>query len=190
MPSREIKPYKELSKNLTIDDTAAALEMTSTILKNLGGRPCTYPNTTKGLETFIENSQGYFSYLQSCNSKLEEKAQIIPDIEGYCLWLGIGRTTLKTYSDRGGDWQKIIELFKNSIGYCKKQLMLKGRIPAVMGVFDLVNNHGYYNTNSFVIEHKAEADKEDLSEKLEEEVRAAGLIWDPKMKEFVPEEGR
>lgn len=188
MPSKELRPYKEISKDLSVDETTAALDMTTTILRNLGGRPFKYANTEEGLQDFIENSLGYFTYLQSANSKLDEKQQIIPDIEGYCLWLGICRSTLKTYHDRGGEWQRVIDLHKEGIASVKKQLMLKGRIPSVMGIFDLTNNHSYYNTNSFVIENKTTADKEDNTNDLEERIMEAGLVWDNDLKEFVPKE--
>ncbi len=188
MPSKELKPYKEIAKDLSVDDTAAVLDMTTTILKNLGGRPCIYPCTNEGLKAFIENSQGYFAYVQSANSKLEEKQQIIPDVESYCLWLGICRSTLKGYSDRGGEWEKVIDLFKEAIAANKKQLMLRGKIPPMMGVFDLVNNHSYYNTNSFIIENKP-AESKKTTDHLEESIRAAGLVWNDVTKEYEPEEG-
>lgn len=186
MPSREIKPYKEIAKDLNIDDTAAVMDMTCAILKNLGGRPFIYPNNEAGLKSFIENSQGYFTYVQNANNKLEEKQQIIPDVEGYCLWLGISRTTLKNYVDRGGEWAAVIDLFKNAIGNAKKQLILKGRIPAVIGIFDLTNNHSYVNSTEFKLETRATESKASDIE-LENQARAAGLIWDETVKEWVPE---
>ena len=179
------KPYSEISKDLAPEDTAAVLDMTIAALKNLGGRPCTYPNTAQGLTAFITNSQGYFEYLQKVNSQLEQRQQVIPDIENYCVYLGICRSTLKSYNDRGGEWEKVIALFKEAILSNKKQLMLKGRIPAVLGVLDLVNNHGYYNTNSFVIETKAAGDKEKAND-LEDKLNEAGLIWDPETHEYIP----
>lgn len=162
MPSKELKKYSELDKELSIDDEAAVLHMTTIILENLGGRPCIYPDTEEGLKTFIENSKGYFSYLESANNKLEERQQIIPDIEGYCLWLGIERTTLSRYRKRDSEWGEVINLFKNAIAVSKKQLALKGKIPSVLAVFDLVNNHDYFNTNSFTLECSDIPKKSDM----------------------------
>lgn len=187
MPSKELKPFKKIANELSVEDTAAVLDMTCAILKNLGGRPAVYPNTETGLSTFIENSKGYFAYVQSVNANLEEKAQIIPDIEGYCLWLGITRETLRKYTNRNNEWAEIIQLYKDGIACIKKELALRGKIPPMLAIFDLVNNHQYYNTNSFIIEHKAAADKENKADDLEESIRAAGLVWNPMTREYEPE---
>lgn len=187
MPSKEIKPYKEVAKELTIEDTAAVNDLICACMKNTGGRPFKYANTEEGLQSFTETAQAYFAYVQSANNKLEEKQQIIPDIEGLTLYLGIDRSTLSRYHSRGGEWEKTIDYIKNAIGFSKKQLILKGRIPSIVGVFDLVNNHEYFNTNSFVIEHKAAADNENNADDLEESIRAAGLVWNPMTREYEPE---
>nr|WP_297708868.1 terminase small subunit [uncultured Butyrivibrio sp.] len=149
MPSKELRKYKELSKEVNPEINAAALDMACACLKNLGGHPYKYDDSQEGLKAFIENSQGYFAYLQSVNSKLEEKQGIIPDVEGYALFLGVDRSTINRYHNRGGEWAETIDLFKNAIGYAKKQLMLKGKIPSVLAVFDLANNHEYLNTGEF-----------------------------------------
>lgn len=188
MPSKDLRPYKEIAKDLTIDDTAAVIDMTVACLKNTGGRPCTYANNEAGLKSFLENAKGYFAYVQNANDKLDEKKQIIPDVEGLSLYCGIDRHTLNRYHDRGGEWAEIIDYIKNAIAYSKKQLALKGRIPTVMAIFDLTNNHSYYNTNSFTIEAKITDNKEsDIV--LEHQARAAGLIWNEVTKDWEPEEG-
>ena len=152
MANTDIKSYKELAKDLEPEDSVAALSMTNAVLKNLRGRPYIYPPTDQGFDNFRRNSESYFEYLENANSQLEQKQQIIPDIEGYCLWLGIHRSTLSTYIDRGGEWESMINLFKDAIAFNKKQLALKGKIPPVMAIFDLTNNHGYHNANEFKLE--------------------------------------
>lgn len=187
MPSnRPQKNYKYLSTQLSTEDTSAISDMTYTVLKNLGGRPCHYPNTTEGLNMFIENSQGYFEYIKGANSSLDDKEKIIPDIEGFCLYLGICRSTLKYYTDRGGQWKETIELFKNGIATIKKQLMLRGKIPSVLAIFDLVNNHHYQNTNTVSLETPKAADNRD--QELAEKITAAGLVWNESKGEFEPME--
>lgn len=188
MPSKEVRPYKEIAKDIKPEDTAAVLDMICACYKNSGGRPCTYSNTAEGLAAFKENAQGYFSYLHSANDKLDEREKLIPDIEGLTLYLGIDRSTLSRYHDRGGEWAATIDYIKNCIGYAKKQLALKGKIPTVMAIFDMTNNHQYYNTNSFVLEAKITENKEsDIV--LESQARAAGLIWNETTKDWEPEEG-
>ena len=146
------KPYNEISKELEPEDSIASLSMANAILKNLGGRPYKYPPTEEGFEQFNINSLGYFDYLEQANSRLESKQQIIPDVEGYCLWLGINRSTLSLYMNRGNEWEEMITIYKDAIAFCKKQLALRGKIPPVMAIFDLTNNHGYHNANEFKLE--------------------------------------
>lgn len=188
MPSKELRPYKEIAKDLKLKDTAAALDMVCACMKNTGGRPFKYADTEEGLQSFTETAKAYFTYVQNANNKLDEKSQIIPDVEGLSLYLGIDRSTLFRYQNRGGEWAEIIDYIKNAIAYSKKQLALKGRIPTVMAIFDLTNNHSYYNTNSFTIEAKITDNKEsDIV--LEHQARAAGLIWNEVTKDWEPEEG-
>ena len=186
MPKKDAS-YLKIAKKISSEDLSPTLEITTTILKNLGGRPATYPNTSQGLQSFIENSQGFFEYVQKANSQLDDDKKLIPDIELYLLWLGISRWTLSEYQHRGGEWEKIINMFKDSILVAKKQLILRGKIPPVIAIFDLTNNHGYRNTNSFVLEDRTAADNDDNSE-LEKKITDAGLVWDNESHEFVPQE--
>ena len=188
MPHKDLRPYKEISKELKPEDTAATIDLVCACLKNTGGRPATYPNTENGLSAFIENAKGYFTYLQSANDKLDEKQQLIPDVEGVSLYCGIDRRTLENYRNRGGDWEKVIDYIKSSIAYSKKQLSLRGRIPTVMAIFDLVNNHDYHNVNEFHItdNSKREAEKED-DISLEQRVKDMGLVWDEERQEWINE---
>lgn len=188
MPSRDMKPYKQLNKELSADDTQAINSMVNAALKNLGGRPATYPYSEAGLATLIENSLGYFEYVAKANKQLDEKKQLILDVDSYALFLGISKKTLSEYEKRGGEWARSILLFKDAIAASKKQLIFRGVVPPMVAIFDLVNNHNYYNTNSFVLETKA-ADDSKISEDnaLEERIRQAGLIWDDTKGEFVPE---
>lgn len=187
MPSRELKPYKEISKDLKPEDSAAILDMICACYKNSGGRPAIYPNTIEGLEAFTENTKGYFSYLQSANNQLEERQQLIPDVEGWALYCGINRRTLERYRERGGQWEMAIDYARNSIAYAKKQLALKGKIPPVMAIFDLSNNHNYYNVSEYKLSmnncDKAESDENDIS--LEQRCADMGLIWDSEKEEWV-----
>ncbi len=177
------KSYKELSKDLSPEDTSATLDMICTCLRNTGGRPATYPNNESGLNAFIENTKGYFSYLQSANSKLDDSQKLIPDVEGLSLYCGVDRRTIERYRERGGAWTEIIDYTKNAIAYCKKQLALRGKIPTVMAIFDLSNNHNYINASEFkmVREDAAHIEKKDL----ESQLMDAGLVWDPERGEFI-----
>jgi len=103
----------------------------------------------------------------------------VPDVESWCVYLGITRTTLMTYTRRPGEWADMIENFKNSICACKKQCAFAGKIPPLVTIFDLTNNHHYLNTSTFTA-----SDNEVKSEKklvtLEELQRQAGLLAENK----------
>lgn len=112
--------------------------------------PIRYPNSSDGLELFKKNTMEYLAYVKHIAND-ENIETIIPDIESWCNYLGINRSTLNRYAKRSEDWQFLIENVKNGIGAIKKQLALKGDIPPIMAIFDLTNNHGYVNTNEFKI---------------------------------------
>lgn len=188
MPSKELRPYHEISKELSPEDTSAPVEMALACIKNNRGRPCTYANTEMGLKSFIENAQGYFEYLTSANKQIEdEKLKLIPDIEGLSLYLGVDRSTLCRYHDRGGEWERAIDYFKNAIAYCKKQLMLHNKIPVVLGIFDLVNNHSYHNVSEFKLTQSNPEPQKGSN--IDEQLRSAGLVWNEELQEFEPMEG-
>jgi hypothetical protein len=117
------------------------------------GRPATYPETAQGLQDFKDRSRGYFAYLDKVNSTAEPSNTLIPDIEGYCSYLGISRQTLLTYEKtRGEEWQNYIQLVKTCITSTKKQLAFHQKIPTVLAIFDLCNNSNYVNSSEFKLE--------------------------------------
>lgn len=185
MEGKVRKKYTELSADLKPEDTAAVLDMICACYKNNGGRPCIYPDSIDGLETFIENAKSYFIYLQAANEKLEEREKIIPDIEGLSLYCGIDRRTLERYRNRGGEWERVIDYTKNAIAYAKKQLALKGKIPTVMAIFDLANNHSYHNVAEYKLvaeDNRKESDNKKISP--EERMTQLGLVWNPEREEW------
>ena len=171
-------------------DMNASLDIIiNTSVQNMG-RPSEYPATAGGLESFIQNTIEYFEYVKTVNSEpnATDKNYIIPDVESWAIFLGISRQTLWTYSKRGGQWQEVINYYKDAIGMIKKQLALHFKVPPVFSIFDLVNNHGYLNSSEF----KAIVEREDIgntSSKLDEMVQKSGLIWDEKIGEYIPMRG-
>lgn len=190
MAGKQIKPYKkpysEIAKDLKPEDVSPVLDMVCACIKNTKGRPCTYPNTIEGLQAFKANAEGYFTYLQSVNSKLEERQQLIPDIEGLALFVGVDRSTLIRYSERGGEWKEVISYIKGGIAYSKKQLALRGKIPPILAIFDLANNHNYHNANEFHLPtDNRTAQEENNDTSLEQRCADLGLIWDSGKEEWV-----
>ncbi len=185
----EIKPYKTKNKGeclpLEKDDLTAILTLTiDTSIKNMG-RPHHYAPNTQGLDDFIQTTIDYFEYVNTLNSNQELERKLIPDIENWCVFLGITRKTLFNYEQRGNEWQECIQYYKNAIGSGKKQLALNYKIPPMIYVFDATNNHGYVNSNEFKL--KTTVDTEITKEKeLQGAIDQLGLVWDEELHEYRP----
>lgn len=113
------------------------------------GRPPTYSNDEEGLKEFLEATRRYFEYVRDANAVNEEK--LIPDIEGWSIFIGVTRQTVSTYVRRGDAWEEAINYIKDSILAAKKQLAFRFKIPPVVYLNDVSNNHGYLNTSEFKI---------------------------------------
>lgn len=183
---RGTQGYAVAKKNIKPDEILPSLEMINAINENLKGRPCVYPNNEAGIESFRANCMEYFKYLQQANENLDEKNMLIADVEGLCAFCGITRTTLHTYKQRSKAWAEMIDFFKNQIACIKKNLALHGKIPTVLAVFDLSNNHGYFNTSIFQPEQNSNVpQKEDDESTLEQRIADSGMVWDEAKKEWV-----
>lgn len=142
------------------DDLTKITALIEQSLRNNGGRPACYANTPEGLQTFTAKATDYFAYLRTANEDIEDK-RIVPDIENFCVYMGLTRRTLLEYQKtRGQEWEQAILFIKDSIFACKKQLASVGRMPPIVFVFDAVNNFGYHSTNEFHITTEA-PQKED-----------------------------
>lgn len=168
------------------DDMSAILDMTISTMKNRGGRPFEYPQTEQGLTTFRENTIAFFEYVNSVNQNPDLERKLIPDIEAWATYLGITRVTIFNYEKRGGEWAQTIQAFKNAMASIKKQLLFNYKIPPMVGVFDLTNNHGYVNSNEFKLTQNVEVTT--YKNNLEKAIDDYGLIWDSENEEFKPRE--
>ena len=131
------------------DDLQAITRLAVASLREYKGIPAKYENSPQGLEKFMEKSRAFFEYCDEINTELEPDKRIIPDIEAWCLYLGIVRSTLHEYSKRSETWKNAIDMVKTAIMMAKKQLAQRGKIPQMIAVFDWTNNHGYLNTSEF-----------------------------------------
>ena len=145
-----IKTYNK-GECLTLDgdDLQAITTLAVTCLKEHKGVPAKYPNSPQGLDDFMQRSQSFFEYCNAINADLEPEKRIIPDIENWCLYLGIVRSTLHEYGKRSETWRNAIDMVKTAIMSAKKQLAMRGKIPQMIAVFDWTNNHSYLNTSEF-----------------------------------------
>lgn len=93
-------------------------------------------------ESFINKVDEYINYI---NDTFKNTGyELIPDIEGFCSFAGIDRSTLFDWErQRPAPFPNIIKALRTSIAAYKKQLALKGKIPAVVFAIDMNNNHDY-----------------------------------------------
>ncbi len=113
------------------------------------GRIALYEDSKEGLNAFFEGTKQYFEYIRDANIKNEEK--LIPDIEGWCTFIGCTRQSVLNYAKRGATWEEAIAYIKDCILASKKQLAYRFKIPPVVYLNDVSNNHGYLNTSEFKI---------------------------------------
>ena len=176
----------KMCKPLQTNDMSAILDMAIDVSTQRMGRPAEYPHTPQGLDKFINKTIDYFEYINTVNANPELETKLIPDVESWSVFLGITRVTLWSYQNRGGEWKDTIEYYKTIITATKKQLAFNYRIPPVVFVFDACNNSGYANTSEFKIsENKPEPGKK---ENIDEQIKAAGLIWNETLGSFEPRE--
>lgn len=170
-------------KEINPDDLGAILDVG---LASLKGQRAKYPETQDGLQLFQDTTIEYFEYIQRCNDEGREH-NLIPDVEGLCSYLGITRQTLLTYEkQRSEEWRDFIQKAKTLITSCKKQLIFRQKIPAVVGIFDLCNNSNYFNSSEFRI--IAEPNNAETKQRLaiDEELRQNGLRWNEDTRSFEP----
>lgn len=178
----------KLSKPIETDDMTAILDMAIDVSTSRAGRPAEYPFTTEGLDRFINKTIDYFEYVNSINANPELERKLIPDIENWAMYLGVTRQTIWAYQNRGREWKDTIDYYKNVIAAVKKQLAMNYKIPPMVYVFDAVNNHNYLNSTEFKMTvNKSEA--ENKNNNVDEQLKAAGLIWNEELQEFEPMEG-
>lgn len=119
------------------------------------------PRKIETVEEFTEIVERYINYIETKN---DEGARLIPDIEGFCCFAGIARDTLNDWEKtRSSEYSAAIKRFKNAVAAYKKQLGLAGAIPPIVLAMDFNNNHGY--TQQQTVEIQASRPLDSLPEK-------------------------
>ena len=153
--------------------------------KRKAGRKPKYEYSEKGLQEFCEKTIEYLQHIQDVNQNPDFNKRLIPDIESWAAFLGITRKTINEYEIvRDEEWKDTISQIKNIIAACKKQLLLTSKIPAVVGIFDFTNNHGYINSSEFKLTPIQAAEEKEKS--LETQIEEVGLVWNEEKGEFEP----
>lgn len=131
------------------DDLTALTQLAVSSLKRHGGQIAKYENSQAGLEQFVQKSAEFFEYCNEVNASLEPQQRLIPDIESWCVFLGVTRVTIHQYTKRSPQWSETIDMIKGCILMAKKQLAMHNRIPSLIFLFDATNNHNYVSTSEF-----------------------------------------
>lgn len=131
------------------DDLTTITRLVEDSLKRTKGTQAKYENSEQGLSIFMERATDFFSYINEVNSNPDLEKKLIPDVENLCCYLGITRKTLALYRKRNEQWEQAIDLVKDGIMACKKQLAQTHRMPPLIYIFDAVNNFGYHNATEF-----------------------------------------
>jgi len=101
----------------------------------------------ESLEDFKTVIVDYFEYIKTNNA---QGSKLIPDITGFTLYAGIDRTTLYDWETRRpGEYTETIRMLKNAIAAYKTQLALQNKIPAVVFIASMNNDHNW-TTNTKV----------------------------------------
>lgn len=104
------------------------------------------------------------NYLEDIERRNDDAIYIIPDVEGFCCWLGIDRYKWQEWEVSKTDaMRSLIKSFNTYIAAVKKQLLLSGDIPALPGLADFNNNHGYTNAPQ-VVRHEVVAELPSVDE--------------------------
>ena len=77
------------------DDLNSILDMSIRSMKL--ARNVKFPDTEEGLEDFKAQSLSYLEYVKRTNNDPDNENHIIPDIEGWGVYLGTTRRTINNY---------------------------------------------------------------------------------------------
>lgn len=78
---------------------------------------------------------------------------LIADVEGLCQFLGISRRTLQNWERQNHNgFGPLIAETRTAIAACNKQLAKKGKMPALVFMADMNNNHEYVQKQQVEIE--------------------------------------
>lgn len=79
----------------------------------------------------------------------------IPDVEGFCVYVGAYRQLLMEY-EKKEEFSTAIKTIKNWIYYRKKQLAMQNKMPAAIYIFDAKNNAGYVDKTEQDLNHSGD----------------------------------
>ena len=100
------------------------------------------PDKWKSIEELQPLLEAYKDKMDNQEGNFADDNYEIPDVESLCVHLQCSRTTLCKFEGKE-EFMDAIKDIKDWIGYKKKQLAMKWKIPAAIFCFDFKNNHWY-----------------------------------------------
>lgn len=170
------------------DDLLQITKLAEMSLKRTHGRPTLYEDSEQGLEAFWNKATDFFSYINEVNGNPDIEKKLIPDVENFCCYMGFTRKTLALYRKRNAQWEMAIDLIKDALLACKKQLVLTHRLPPLIFIFDSVNNHDYRNVAEFHL--ATEPPRDEVSPRINSKILgeiAQGTAEPPQLPIDIPE---
>ena len=155
-------------------------------LRNMRGRMAKYEPTKEGFERFRQKTQEYFEEILTVNETAAEQGQkiMLPDVSGWAAYLGVSRTSIFRYTERGGIWEEFIENVRTIIAAAKMNAADNFQMPPMLAVFSLTNDHKFFNTSEFRMTDAALEATEAI--RLEDALTDAGLVWNEAAGEYLP----
>lgn len=83
------------------------------------------------------------AYFEIMFEAAEKGSELIPDTEHLYLFLGVTKNTIYKWKRENPEWADIFEDALNRVLVIKKQLAMHNKIPQLVYMSDIQNNHGY-----------------------------------------------
>ncbi len=145
---KEPKKEKEGKKGLTREER---LSLYDSMLYGIGAREAETGERVIARNREIESPEDlkllFIDYIDHLKSQAEREIDIIPDIEGFCTYIGISRQKWKDLKGKK-DFSGLVEIINTSISGTQKQYGLKGIIPPLVLAMNFNNNFGYLSNVS------------------------------------------
>lgn len=91
------------------------------------------------------------AYFILMHKQAEQGGEAIPDLEQLALFLGTSRSTFLGWR-KDAALESVIDDALNRIAAIKKQLAMKNKIPSLVYLSDIQNNHGYHDKKNVEID--------------------------------------
>ena len=161
---KEPKQEKEAKKGLTREER---LSLYDSMLYGIGARQTEEGERILARNRQIESPEDlkllFIDYIDHLREQAEREIDIIPDVEGFCTYIGISRAKWKDLQGKK-DFSSLISRISTSIAANQKQLGMRGIIPPLVLAMNFNNNFDYLS-NVSTLEIRQNAQENGLPSK-------------------------